>query len=469
MNANFKRRWRIIAMIVVLNTFIQMERFLISFITANSSLLEDTDTSKTEYGVLSGTSYFLTCAVFLLPFGRWADKLKKTRWPVTIFTVTLNFANLANGFAVNFWTLLVPRVVCAFCSVGSDSIFIRMIALYFPPGQRGYATGFYLFSNYIGNSLIFLLRPVLGAIGWRHTYFLLGGTGLVFSLVIGLFLWTEYEFMEEDYEAATRLKENKLCADFWHLLRTNRTLSLTMVAFSMRTAAGYVRSFFDTIYFNAQFPSKKDDYSYITFGATIFTASGPVIGGYLSDCAEKYSKKWRPFLCSLASFLAVGLYVLMYNTENFPVAMVCVYLTNFFGSFYRAVVGAMNLNTSPSHMRAFVSGWVNSIALTLSALTLALVGVFAESHEVLRDVYVYYINAGVLLASVIFLIEMWTYPRDLLLMTSRKNSEITHELLSEEQSMDQSNKDSKKTKETKAHDTELQASDPSINGISKDF
>mmetsp|Transcript_17699 Transcript_17699/g.31898 ORF Transcript_17699/g.31898 Transcript_17699/m.31898 type:complete len:266 (+) Transcript_17699:7098-7895(+) len=263
--------------------------------------------------------------------------------------------SIASGFAVNFWMLLIPRVVCAMTSVGSSSISWRLIGLFFPPDSRGWASGIFILSIFIGNALTFLTLPLLNLIGWRLIYIAFGASGTAISLLIGLVLWREYEFTEIEEEDMLKSNSQSASKDFFMLLRTNKTLMLTTLAFSMRAAGGFAKSLYEPLYFAERFPSYTLDYCFISFGATTFSAFGPPVGGYISDLKERTNPKWRPFLCCVSSIVAIPLYAVVYTTSSFPLAMALLYIASFIGGSFMSISGAITLNVSPSHMKAFGS------------------------------------------------------------------------------------------------------------------
>mmetsp|Transcript_29035 Transcript_29035/g.51945 ORF Transcript_29035/g.51945 Transcript_29035/m.51945 type:complete len:352 (-) Transcript_29035:4854-5909(-) len=346
-----------------------------------------------------------------------------------IGSLLLNLTSFASGFAINFWTLLIPRMGYALASAATESIFTRLIALYFPPGSRGYASGIYFISIYIGAAAASLTIDLARAVGWRFTFIGIGALGMLTSIVIGLF-WPEYEFTEDDRDAIEKSRTQQLFKEFWELLKSNKTLNITTLAIAVRYSAGFSRGFFEAIYFTEQFPSQKVEYSFLVFGAITIAFTGPLIGGYISDRKEHTNPKWRPIICSITSFAAVPLYLTMYTTSSFTLAMVCLYFVYIIGETYISVANAMTLNVSPLPMRAFVSGWVGTTSCYMGAVVTALVGVFGSSHDALRLVLIFVVCGGVLLTGVIFLPAIRTYPRDLDAV-NKSRSEEKNELLSQ--------------------------------------
>lgn len=116
------------------------------------------------------TSYLLSTAAFVLPFGKAGDIYGRKRVYVSgmvIFTASSLFAALAGSV----YHLLLARV---FQGIGSAMIFSTSMAILtsvFPPTERGRAIGITVSSVYVGLSV----GPFLGGIltyylGWRSVF-----------------------------------------------------------------------------------------------------------------------------------------------------------------------------------------------------------------------------------------------------------------------------------------------------------
>lgn len=167
------------------------------------------------------TAFFLTSAMFAVPFGRIADiyGMKK------IFTygiIILTISSLLAAISPSAELLIIARVIQG---VGSAMIFVTGIAIItsvFPPKERGKAIGVNISAVYIG----LVMGPVLGGflteyMGWRSIFYLIVPLGL---LVIGLIFWKMkgYEWAE--------CKDEKM--DYWGSLLYILMLALILIGFS---------------------------------------------------------------------------------------------------------------------------------------------------------------------------------------------------------------------------------------------
>jgi EmrB/QacA subfamily drug resistance transporter len=126
------------------------------------------------------TTYLLSAAMFLVPFGKVADMFGRKRiflYGMCAFTVTSFFLGLARSTAM----LIFFR---ALQGIGAAMIFgtaVAIVTSVFPPGERGRALGINIAAVYLGLSC----GPFFGGIltqqiGWRSIFF--------FNVPMGLFV-----------------------------------------------------------------------------------------------------------------------------------------------------------------------------------------------------------------------------------------------------------------------------------------
>ena len=171
------------------------------------------------------TAFFLTSAMFAVPFGRIADiyGMKK------IFTygiIILTIASFLAAISPSAEFLIITRVIQG---IGSAMIFVTGLAIItsvFPPKERGKAIGINITAVYIG----LVMGPVLGGfltqyIGWRSIFYLIVPLGLI---VIALVLW---KMKGKEW---AECKGEKM--DYWGSLLYILMLGLILIGFSNITS-----------------------------------------------------------------------------------------------------------------------------------------------------------------------------------------------------------------------------------------
>jgi EmrB/QacA subfamily drug resistance transporter len=132
------------------------------------------------------TSYLLSSATFLVPFGRIADiygRKKIFNLGIAIFTVSSFLCGIATSAAM----LISFRVLQGIGGAMLAGTAVALVTTVFPANQRGRVLGINVAATYIGLSI----GPVLGGVltqnfGWQSIFYLSGLLGLV---VIGVVLW----------------------------------------------------------------------------------------------------------------------------------------------------------------------------------------------------------------------------------------------------------------------------------------
>ncbi|MBI4647775.1 MAG: MFS transporter [Bacteroidia bacterium] len=144
------------------------------------------------------TSYLLTTAIFLVPFGRLADITGRKRIYLT-GTVLWGASCLISGLSESLWMLITARIVQG---IGSAMVFgtgMAIITSVFPPGERGKIMGINVTSTYLGLSL----GPVIGGlitqyINWRWIFFMTAPLSIIIVCLILILIKTEWADAKEE-------------------------------------------------------------------------------------------------------------------------------------------------------------------------------------------------------------------------------------------------------------------------------
>ena len=138
------------------------------------------------------TSYLLSTAVFLVPFGKLADihgRKKTFAFGLMVFVLF----SLLTAFSISVWMLIILRI---FQGIGTAMIVTTGMAILtsvFPPNKRGSAIGIYVAAVYIGLSL----GPFVGGtlthyFSWRSIFIAIVPFGLVSIYITLTYLKKEW-------------------------------------------------------------------------------------------------------------------------------------------------------------------------------------------------------------------------------------------------------------------------------------
>jgi MFS family permease len=95
-----------------------------------------------------------------------------------------------SGFAEQVWLIIIARLGLGLFQSGCGSPAYSLIADYFPPERRTFANSVYNLGIYIGQSFSSLTIIMINWVGWRGSFQVIGGAGLLFGL-IGLIMIKE--------------------------------------------------------------------------------------------------------------------------------------------------------------------------------------------------------------------------------------------------------------------------------------
>lgn len=138
------------------------------------------------------SSFILSSAIFLLPFGRLGDIVGRKK----IFTLGISLFTLSTLLIVFSWdiiSLIVLRIVQGFSSAMIFGTSLAIISSVFKSGERGRAMGINITATYFGLSS----GPVIGGfltqyLGWRSIFAFLVPLGIISLILIARRIKTEW-------------------------------------------------------------------------------------------------------------------------------------------------------------------------------------------------------------------------------------------------------------------------------------
>ncbi len=344
------------------------------------------------------TSYLLTAAICLVPFGKISDIYGRKK----IYTTGIIIYTLSSLFcAVSFSSasLIVSRAIQG---IGSAMIFstgMVILTSVFPPNERGKAFGISVASTYLGLSL----GPFLGGImtehlGWRSIFWMNVPAGAFLILLVVLLLkgeWAEARGDKFDIRgsliliftlssmmlgmsrlpgwegtALMLLGISGLCVFVYlqlrtnfplidiHLFSRNRVFAFSNLAAFINYSATFAITFLLSLYLQyiKGFPPQ--------YAGTILV-SQPAVMSLFSPLAGKLSDNAEPRLVASAGMLlvAIGLFLLITVTGQTSVTTLIIYLMILGLGF--ALFSSPNTNAVMSSVEKKYYGIASSILGTM--------------------------------------------------------------------------------------------------------
>ncbi|OMJ86111.1 hypothetical protein SteCoe_12469 [Stentor coeruleus] len=404
--------WLTLAGLIGIAMASQAVRFCISYISAGSDLLSDTNTNNEEYGFITGPGFLLVYALVTMPMGKLIDRMKTLKWFILINSIGNAIAISLNALAIAFWGILYPRCMLAIFSTGLDPASMKMISVSFPPGQRGMAYGFYLAAVYVGSSLASLTLLISSMIGWRLT-FLVSGIFTGILTVVGIFTIQNLS-MPTKNSMITVQEYTKPEKSDWKVLFHNRTIVFTLIGTFFRYSAGFARGYYEALYFSNEFSDNKNIYSIINALALLVTPINLALAGKFSDYKEEHLQPhYRPILCSVTNLISVPFLITMYLTSSFPLSMTCLFIVYAFGETYISISVTMMINVTQPQYRGLQTALLFCVSFIGGTISTVSLGFLNESHEMLRISLLCFVGFGYLIAGLLFIVTIFSYPKDL--------------------------------------------------------
>ena len=138
------------------------------------------------------SSFILSSAIFLLPFGRLADIIGRKK----IFSLGILLFTISTFLIIFSWSITSLIILRIFQGISSAMIFgtsLAIITSVYQPGERGKAMGINITAVYLGLSC----GPVIGGlltqyVGWRSIFAFLVPFGIVSLILINRKIKTEW-------------------------------------------------------------------------------------------------------------------------------------------------------------------------------------------------------------------------------------------------------------------------------------
>lgn len=188
------RKWAILAVLTLVSFVTNLDATIV--VIGLPRLVHDLKISFVT-GMWTITSYLITSTIFLLPAGKWADRVGYKRiflWGFSVFTIATLLCGMANSGSALLLFRLLQGVGAAFALATATPILMRT----FSTEQLGLAIGINSTSWVIGS----IVGPVAGgalisSFGWRWIFFSSAPFAFI-GLVSGWYLLKESDLKTRD-------------------------------------------------------------------------------------------------------------------------------------------------------------------------------------------------------------------------------------------------------------------------------
>ncbi|MEM8768740.1 MAG: MFS transporter [Pseudomonadota bacterium] len=202
--SHFKKGYRNYALAILFVGYVVnfIDRSILSILLEPIKL--ELELNDTQLGLLGGLAFALFYTTLGIPIAALADRWSRVKI-LSISMVIWSAMTALCGFAQSFWMLLLARIGVGVGEAGASPPSHSLISDYFPIETRATALSIYAlgipFGSMIGN---FVGGWGAEALGWRHTFILVGIPGVLVALVIWLTLKEPPRGMADAHAAAEK-------------------------------------------------------------------------------------------------------------------------------------------------------------------------------------------------------------------------------------------------------------------------
>lgn len=317
---------------------------------------QDLALNDTQLGLLGGLAFALFYTTLGIPIAALADRWSRVKI-LSIAMVIWSGMTALCGFAQNFWMLLLARIGVGVGEAGASPPSHSLISDYFPIETRATALSIYAlgipFGSMVGN---FVGGWGAEALGWRHTFVLVGVPGIFVALVIWLTLREPPRGMADKHlvtndEPAPGVKEV--------IVRLWQRVSFRHIAFAagLHAFVGYGAGTW-----NAPFLIRSHEMPITEVGSWLALISGigaigTFLGGYLADkLSDRFDdRRWYMWVPGWSTIIMVPFQFVAYLYGGIWAVIPSLMVVSILGGMYLGPSFAMTQALVSLRMRAVAS------------------------------------------------------------------------------------------------------------------
>jgi ACS family glucarate transporter-like MFS transporter len=177
-------RYRVVAFLAGMTFVLYLDRVCIG--QAAPAIQAELGLSDTRMGLVFA-AFTVAYGLFEVPTGRLGDRFGSRRVLTRVVLWWSAFTALT-GAATGFYALLAVRFLFGAGEAGALPNAVRVVVRWFPEAARGTAQGVVVTAMMLGGAVSPVVAAYLiGWVGWRATFVLFGGIGVVWA--VGFYRW----------------------------------------------------------------------------------------------------------------------------------------------------------------------------------------------------------------------------------------------------------------------------------------
>lgn len=286
--------WLVVAMLWVVALLNYLDRQMLS--TMRPFMVSDIQEliSATNFGRLM--AIFLWIYALMSPIsGMIADRLNR-KWLIVISLFVWSGVTFFMSYAQNIQQLYALRAIMGISEAFYVPAGLSLIADYHQGKTRSLAIGFHTSGIYLGQALGGFGATIAGITSWQFTFHTFGIVGIIYSLVLILFLKEKKTYVVPTGESKSVKKELSTAFKGMGMLFGNVAFWVILFYFSAPSLPGWAtKNWLPTLFSESLHMDMQHAGPLSTMTLALASLVGVLVGGYVSDLWVQKHLKGRIF------------------------------------------------------------------------------------------------------------------------------------------------------------------------------
>jgi len=372
----------VLGVLCLLSGILYLDRICMS--AAVESIQQELGLSDTHMGLV-GMAFTLSYGLFEFHTGRWGDMIG-SRAVLTRISIWWSIFTALTGACTGLWSLLLVRFLFGAGEAGAFPNAARVLSRWFPDSERGRVQGVFLAASQIGGALAPLLAAVLiQAVGWRWTFVIFGGTGILWA--VGFWLWFRDDPAEHPQTNAAevewigkRASSGQVHESIpWKVVLTNPSIRSLAIIMAFASFNSYIYFYWFPKYLKAARAVENPTTAGLMASVVLScSAVGTLFGGFIFDRYIRTGGINRRRMMGAAAFLfAAAMLFSALQTDNTWLAVVLTGISCLATQGTQPLWWSCSIGISGKHVGALF-GVMNSFGTIGAMSSQFLVGALAD-------------------------------------------------------------------------------------------
>lgn len=334
------------------------------------ALKRDLHLTDTQIGLITGPAFSLSYAIFAIPIAKLSDAKNRT---VIIGSAVIIWSafTACGGFAKNFATFALSRVGVALGEAALTPAAHSLVSNYLPQAARAKGLALYSFGFAVGSFVALALGGYISdRYGWKMAFFLIGGAGVLVSLLV---LLTVREPKREPTSKDLFLPKGSIKSLFGNAVIAHTIMGATALGLSVGALGSWGPAYVMRT-FGLSATETGASYGAV-FGllAMVGILAGGFIGSWLSSRSPHYALR----MLAIVFFVTLFSQVAALFVSSYALFLVLIAITSLFSAFYIGPTHAAIQSLVDPNARSFASAvtvfGINGIGIASGAFIVGLI------------------------------------------------------------------------------------------------